>query len=220
MSEQEPIRVLLVDDHPFVLEGIRACLLASEEFEVVGEASTGREAVEKTEALRPSVVVMDITMPVMTGLEATRHLRKSCPDAKVLILTVHDKREFTSQIIESGARGYVSKNSSPTELLGAIKAIHNGETHFTASMSEAFLKSYVESAGRPKEGKVPELSLREREVLTLIAEGFSNKETAGVLGVSVRTVEKHRERIMDKLDLHSVVELTKYAIANQLVEVR
>jgi two-component system, NarL family, nitrate/nitrite response regulator NarL len=219
MSEQEKIKVLLVDDHPFVLEGIRSCLLACPEFDVVGEAVTGKDAVDKTLALRPSVVVMDISMPVMSGLEATRHLRKSCLDAKVLVLTVHEKREFTSQIIESGARGYVSKNSSPRDLVQAIKAVHAGETFFTTTMTEAFPEDYVENAGKPKSLKAPELSMREREVLTLIAEGFSNKEAAGVLGVSVRTVEKHRERIMDKLKLHSVVELTKYAIANQMVQV-
>ena len=132
---------------------------------------------------------------------------------------MHEKREFTSQIIEAGARGYVSKNASPTELVKAIKAVHRGETFFTPTMTDAFLKDYVENAGKPKAVKSPELSLREREVLTLIAEGFSNKEAAGVLGVSVRTIEKHRERIMDKLKLHSVVELTKYAIANQMVQV-
>jgi DNA-binding NarL/FixJ family response regulator len=219
MPQTDIIKVLLVDDHPFVLEGIRSCLLARKEFQIVGEAATGKEAVEKTQALAPSVVVMDISMPLMNGLDATRHLRKSCPEAKVLILTVHEKREFTSQIIEAGARGYVSKNSSPTELVRAIKAVHSGDTFFTPVMTDAFLKDYVANAGRPKALKSPELSLREREVLTLIAEGFSNKEAASVLGVSVRTVEKHRERIMDKLDLHSVVELTKYAIVNQMVQV-
>lgn len=219
MPEPEKIKVLLVDDHPFVLEGIRSCLISSPDFEVVGEASNGKEAIEKTLALNPAVVVMDITMPIMNGLEATRQLRKSCPDARVLILTVHDKREFTSQIIESGARGYVCKSSSPTELLAAIKTIHEGQTHFTASMTEAFIKDYIEGCGQAKADSARELSLREREVLTLIAEGFSNKEAAGVLGVSVRTVEKHRERIMDKLNLHSVVELTKYAISHRLVEV-
>lgn len=219
MKDNSKIRILLVDDHPFVLEGIRSCLATREQFEIVGEASNGKEAIEKSKELAPSVIIMDITMPVMNGLEATRHLRKTLPEVKVLILTVHEKREFTTQIIESGARGYVSKNSSPSELMRAIESVHRGETVFTANMTEAFLKDYVDNAGKPKPIKAPELSLREREVLTLIAEGFSNKEAASLLGVSVRTVEKHRERIMDKLNLHSVVELTKYAIANQLVQV-
>jgi two-component system nitrate/nitrite response regulator NarL len=219
MQGYQLIKVLLVDDHPFVLEGIRSCLQARGQFEIVGEASNGKEAIDKTRDLGPDVVVMDISMPVMNGLEATRHLRKAVPGAKVLILTMHEKREFTSEIIESGARGYVPKNTSPNELVRAIEMVHQGETFFSPTITEAFLKEYVESAGKPRPVKGPELSLREREVLTLIAEGFSNKEAGGLLGVSVRTVEKHRERIMNKLGLHSVVELTKYAIGNQMVRV-
>jgi DNA-binding NarL/FixJ family response regulator len=213
------IKVLLVDDHPFVLEGIRSCLGAHPRIAIVGEAANGREAIDKARELRPHVIVMDISMPVMNGLEATRHLRRVLPEISVLILTMHEKREFTSQIIQSGARGYVSKNTSPAELVRAIETIHAGETFFHGTLTEAFLKDFVESGGKPKLLKDPELSLREREVLTLIAEGFSNKEVASLLAVSVRTVEKHRERIMDKLNLHSIVELTKYAIANQMIQV-
>jgi two-component system, NarL family, nitrate/nitrite response regulator NarL len=219
MQHSQKIRVLLVDDHPFVLEGIRSCLQARSQFEIVGEATNGREAIEKSKELNPSVVVMDITMPVMNGLEATRHLRKTTPDAKVLVLTMHEKREFTSQIIESGARGYVPKNTSPNELVRAIETVHRGETFFSATVSEAFFEDYAANLGRSKSPAHAELSLREREVLTLIAEGFSNKEAASLLGVSVRTIEKHRERMMGKLGLHSIVELTKYAIANRMVHV-
>jgi two-component system, NarL family, nitrate/nitrite response regulator NarL len=219
MQNSQPITVLLVDDHPFVLEGIRSCLQARSQFQIVGEAGNGREAIEKVRELKPNVVVMDISMPVMNGLEATRHLGKTNPEVKVLVLTMHEKREFTSQIIDSGARGYVSKNTSPHELVRAIETVYQGETFFSPVVTEAFLKEYLENAGKPKPIKGPELSLREREVLTLIAEGFSNKEAGGLLGVSVRTVEKHRERIMNKLGLHSVVDLTKYAIANQMVHV-
>jgi len=220
MQVSQKIRVLLVDDHPVVREGIRSWLLAFEQIEVVGEAVNGKEAVEKAAQLRPSVVVMDISMPVMNGLEATRHLRKTLPECKVLILTIHDSKEFSTQIIEAGALGYLSKNSAPTELVRAIEAVHKGDTHFTSHITDAFLKDYVANAGRPKPVQEPELSMREREVLTLIADGFSNKEAAGLLGVSVRTIEKHRERIMDKLKLHSVVELTKYAIANDMVQLQ
>src|SRR5262249_4643855 len=131
----------------------------------------------------------------------------------------HEKREFTSQIIDSGARGYVSKNTSPAELVRAIEAVDSGDVFFNPTLTDAFLRDYVATGGKPKIVKDETLSLREREVLTLIAEGFSNKEAASLLGVSVRTVEKHRERIMAKLNLHSVVELTKYAIANQMVQV-
>ncbi|MFO1501790.1 MAG: response regulator transcription factor, partial [Verrucomicrobiota bacterium] len=179
-----------------------------------GEASNGREAVEKGAALMPSVIVMDLSMPIMNGLEATRHLRRVLPAVKVLILTVHEKKEFASQVIEAGASGYICKNSPPSELVSAIESIHQGHTFFkiAGDAVETELPA-VASGKRSKE----DLSLREREVLTLIADGYSNKQTAGLLGVSVRTVEKHRERIMAKLKLHSVVELTKYAIANQMV---
>jgi DNA-binding NarL/FixJ family response regulator len=219
MAVNEKITVLLVDDHPFVLEGIRACLLAAGEFEVVGESDNGKDAIDKCRSLRPSVTVMDISMPLMNGIEATRHLRKACPAAKVLILTVHQKREFMFQIIEAGARGYISKNAAPPELVSAIKAVHRGETVFTQSITEAFIAEYVEKVTQPKGVTTSELSLREREVLTLIAEGFSNKEVASVLGISVRTVEKHRERMMEKLKFKSVVELTKYAVANNMIQV-
>jgi DNA-binding NarL/FixJ family response regulator len=220
MQGDPKIEVLLVDDHPFVLEGIRSCLMTRGEFEVVGEAANGREAIDKCRELRPSVVVMDISMPIMNGLDATRHLRKCVPDSKVLILTVHEKREFTSQVIESGARGYVPKNTSPAELVRAIHAVHSGDTYFSSNITGAYLKEYLQFEGPAKSAKGPELSLREREVLTLVAEGFSNREMATLLGVSARTVEKHRERIMDKLNLHSAIELTKYAISNQMVQVR
>ncbi len=213
------IRILLVDDHPFVLEGIRSCLISNAQFQVVGEASNGREAVDKAKELTPDVVIMDISMPVMNGLEATRYLRKSVPSTKVLILTMHEKREFSGQILHCGARGCVSKNTSPNELVQAIERIHQGDTFFNPSVTDAILKNYLEDAAQPKTTRALDLSLREREVLTLIAEGWSNKEAANTLGVSVRTVEKHRERIMAKLNLRSVVDLTKYAIANQMVQV-
>src|SRR5262245_18357668 len=137
MPEQQKIKILLVDDHPFVLEGIRYCLNSHPRFEVVGEASNGKEAIEKSRELNPSVIIMDISMPVMNGLEATRHLRKTAPAALVLILTMHEKREFTSQLIESGARGYVSKNTSPEELVQAIETVYRGETFFTPNITEA-----------------------------------------------------------------------------------
>lgn len=219
MQQKETIRVLLVDDHPFVVEGIRSCLNARQGFEVVGVAANGKQAVEMGTELTPSVIVMDVSMPVMNGLEATRYLHKCAPRVKVLILTLHDRNELASEIIESGARGYVSKNSPPTELVDAIETVHRGGTYFGATGTEGALTQYAGDLAAGKPVKAPELSLREREVLTLIADGFSNKQTADMLGVSVRTVEKHRERIMDKLKLHSVVELTKYAIAHQMVQV-
>jgi DNA-binding NarL/FixJ family response regulator len=220
MSNQEigTIRVLLVDDHPFILAGIRSCLTPHERFAIVGEAANGKEAIEKAREQCPHVIIMDISMPVMGGLEATQHLRQTMPDAKVLMLTMYEERELISQIVESGAQGYVSKGSCPLELVRAIEAVHQGQAFFSAPLTEKFPNNQMEG-DKTSALKHFELSLREREVLTLIAEGFSNKEAASRLGVSVRTVEKHRERIMTKLDLHSIVELTKFAIANRMVQV-
>ena len=215
MAHNDPIKVLLVDDHPFVLEGIRSCLRSRVGFEVVGEAGNGKEAIEKATSLHPSVVVMDLSMPIMNGLEATRQLRQVVPEAKVLILTVYEKKDFAAQIVTAGARGYVSKNSSPSELVAAIERIHSGQTVFNPGVPRGTAMALSSEAEASKE---PELSLREREVLTLIAEGYANKEAASILGVSVRTIEKHRERIMAKLKVHSVVQLTKYAIAHHMVE--
>lgn len=218
MQQNEMIRILVVDDHPFVLEGIRSCLGSREGIELVGEATNGKEAVEMAARLSPDVVVMDISMPLMDGLEATRFLRKAAPAAKVLILTVHDQSELAGPIIESGARGYLSKNSPPAELVRAIQSVHRGETYFRPMLTDDQWRKHV-GLSNGSASRTATLSLREREVLTLIADGHSNKEAASLLGVSVRTIEKHRERIMDKLKLHSVVALTKYAIAHHMVQV-
>ena len=216
-TEQSKIKVLLVDDHPFVLEGIKSCLLKQPGFKLVGEAGNGQEAIEKTQALSPDVVVMDITMPSLNGLEATRRLREVSPNTKVLILTVHEKREFVSEIIQSGARGYVRKNTSPVELVRAIEAVHRGEAFFAPDVAQAFFEDYVQAEGRLDKSGARKLSDREREVLILIAEGLSNKEIADRLSVSVRTAEKHRQSVMNKLGVHKATELVKFAITHGLV---
>jgi DNA-binding NarL/FixJ family response regulator len=218
--ENAKIRILLVDDHPFVLEGIRTCLSTQPRFEIVGQALNGEEAVEKSKALRPHVVVMDISMPVMNGLEAARYLRRILPGIRILMLTMHPEEECTSEIIEAGACGFVAKSAPPEELARAIESVHGGQTFFSPECTSAYLKGYVQNAGKEGPGQPPQLSLRERQVLTLIAEGLSNKQAASRLGISVRTVEKHRERIMAKLNLHSVVELTKYAIMRQMIQLK
>jgi DNA-binding NarL/FixJ family response regulator len=216
-AEQPKIKVLLVDDHPFVLEGVKSYLLKQPGFKLVGEACNGQEAVEKTLALAPDVVVMDITMPSVNGLEATRRLRELSPKTKVLILTVHEKREFVSEIIQSGARGYVRKNTSPAELVRAIECIHRGEAFFAPEVAQAFFDNYVLTEGRMEKSGAQRLSEREREVLILIAEGLANKEIADRLNVSVRTAEKHRQSVMDKLGVHKATELVKFAITHGLV---
>lgn len=209
------IRLLLVDDHPLVLDGLKSHLRAQREFEIVGEAGNGQDALKLARTLKPDVVLMDITMPLMNGLEATARLRKQVPDAKVLILTMHDTREYIAQMIQTGARGYLLKDGSPAELVTAIKSIHAGEVHFSPSVSRALAQSPAPNGhqGAPPP-EAAALTDREREVLTLISEGLLNKQIADRLGIGVRTAETYRERVMRKLGIHNVAGLTKYAIAH------
>jgi two-component system nitrate/nitrite response regulator NarL len=207
--------VLLVDDHPVVRRGLQSCLSSKDRLRVVGEAADGDEALQRARELKPDVVLMDISMPRVNGLEATERLRKEMPEIKVLILSVHNNREYIFRIIQAGAHGYVSKESSPEELLEAIESVHGGESFFTPEIAQAALSQFVTHGGST--GTFAQLTDREREVLTLIAEGQSNKEIANRLGIGVRTIETHRERIMRRLNIHSVAGLTKYAIANGLV---
>src|SRR5712692_570416 len=213
------IKLLLVGDHPIVLEGIKSRLSAQADLEVVGEAADGQEALRKAKELRPDLVLMDISMPNMSGLEAVTLLRKRAPDSKILILTMHDNREYIARIIRLGARGYLLKDTSPAELIRAIKLIHAGEVFFSTAVSRVLLDELANGKkGKSPSAKAAELSEREREVLVLIADGRSNKEIAARLGVGVRTVETHRERIMRKLSIRTVAGLTKFAIANGMIE--
>lgn len=214
-ASKQKIRVLIADDHPVVRKGLQACLSQQERLKMVGEATDGDEAIQRTAELKPDVVLMDINMPKLNGLLATEALRKEAPDVKVLVLSVHNNREFIFRIIQAGAHGYVSKESSPKELLEAIESVMRGETFFTPEIAQAALNQLVNSGG--KRDSLAQLTPREREVLVLIAEGQSNKEVANHLGIGVRTIETHRERIMRRLNIHSVAGLTKYAIANGLV---
>jgi DNA-binding NarL/FixJ family response regulator len=211
-ARSQKIRLLLVDDHPIVLDGIKAHLRTQPELEIVGEASNGEEALDKARALLPDVVLMDITMPRMNGLEATSHLRRQVPDARVLILTMHNSKEYIAQMLRMGARGYLLKDGSPAELVLAIKAVHNGEVFFAPSISKVFSDDAL-NGRRTISDLLPTLTDREREVLCQIAEGLLNKQIADKLGIGVRTIETHRERIMRKLNIHTVAGLTKYAIA-------
>jgi two-component system response regulator NreC len=206
------IRLLLVDDHPLVREGIRSCLLPHQQLEIVGEAADGREALVKTKELQPDIVLMDINLPRTSGLEATRLLRQEAPQTKVLILTVHNNKEYVLQIVQAGARGYVLKDTSPLELVEAIEQVNRGEAFFSPEVARFVLDDYVTSSGPRKSGE-EELSDREREVVASIAEGYGNKAIASKLGLSVRTVETHRARIMRKLNIHSTAGLTKFAIS-------
>ncbi len=211
------IKVLLVDDHPLVLAGVRSFLMGYDRFDVVGEASSGPEAINRAKNCDPDVVVMDLTMPGMNGLEATKCLRAMCPQIKVLILTIHEKREFIREMIQAGARGYVRKSTAPGELVSAIESVHRGEIYFMPDVAQAFFKEYVLNAGRIEDSSPKRLSRREHEVLELIVDGLANKQIADRLQLSVRTAEKHRQRIMEKLGIHRATELVRVAITRGFV---
>jgi two-component system nitrate/nitrite response regulator NarL len=212
------IRILLVDDHPVVRQGIRLCLSRRANLQIVGEAADGREAVAKAKELAPDLVLMDIDMPHMNGLAATEALHKELPEVKVLILSMHGNTEYVMRILDSGAHGYVLKEASTDELVKAIETVNAGEAFFSPEVARIALNQLVQgnNVGFP----LNQFTDRERDVLIAIAEGLSNKEIASRLDVGVRTVETHRERIMDKLNLHSVAGLTKFAIANGLIILR
>ena len=208
-----PIKVLLAEDHTIVRKGIRALLHAVTDIEVVGEAEDGREAVEKVGQLLPDIVLMDNTMPILNGLEATRQIKKQFPKIMVLILTIHTDEEYIFQILQAGESGYLIKKTAPKELVSAIEAVYRGDSFLSPSISRKVIEEYLrhmEEAKKPD--NYTQLTDREREVLQLIVEGFSNKEIAEHLHLSVTTIGNHRLNLMEKLDLHNVSDLTKYAI--------
>ncbi len=213
---KEKIRLLVVDDHPVVRKGISMCLGHRPDMEVVGEAADAREAISKAHELQPDVVLMDIAMPDMSGLTATSRLRHELPETKVLILSIHDSPEYLCQAIQAGARGYVLKGVSAEELVHAAEAVCRGETYFSGNLMHVTLGQFLK---RTRDACEPQLTGREREVLVQIAEGRSNKEAAAELGVSVRTVETHRENLMRKLDIHSAAGLTRFAVGKGFVPV-
>lgn len=215
---RKPIRVLLADDHPVVRKGLSSCLAQVPNVEIVGEATDGQEALRKAKELAPDLVLMDIDMPLLNGLTAADILRKENPGVKVLILSMHSDSEFVMRILQSGARGYILKQAPTEELVKAIETIYAGESYFSQDVARLALNQFVRGPGEgPHTGQV---SAREREVLIAIAEGLSNKEIACRLGVGVRTIETHRERIMRKLNIHSVAGLTKFAISKGLVSLQ
>jgi two-component system, NarL family, nitrate/nitrite response regulator NarL len=216
-KRKKKIRLLLADDHPVVRKGIRSWLSGVENLEVLDEAVNGEEAVAKVKQHLPDLVLMDVDMPKLNGLEATKQIRKEFPNTRVLILSMHTNKAVVLQIIQSGAQGYVLKDAPPADLLRAIESVDNGEPFFSPDINQIVLNQYLAETGAETAPTAAQLTNRERQVLAMIAEGQSNKEMAGKLGVGVRTVETHRERMMAKLNIHSVAGLTKFAIANGIV---
>lgn len=212
------IRVLLADDHTIVRKGIRLLLDAEPSVVVVGEAENGREAVEMAEQLCPDIVLMDHTMPLLNGLEATRQIRSRAPEVKVLILTMHTNEAYIFEFLQAGAAGYLVKQSAPTDLIAAICAIQQGQCYLSPAVSKTVIEEYLRQGEASGKGGEPEkLTEREREVLQLIAEGYSNRDIAEQLHISSKTVGVHRVNLMQKLDLHSPTELTKYAIRKGII---
>ena len=211
-------RILLADDHEIVRQGLRA-LLEADDFEICGEFSNGREAVEGVKQLKPDVAVLDISMPELNGVEATQQISRQFPESRVIVMTMHDSEELARRVLEAGARGYVLKSDAARDLSLAVKAVLKGQPFFSGKISEMLLRGYLDGgrAAQP-ESSVPSLTPREREVVQLLAEGKSSKEVASILGTSPATVETQRAKIMQKLDLHSVTDLVRYAIRNHIIE--
>ncbi len=212
------LRILLAEDHTILREGLRALLSADSHFEIIGEAQDGREALRWVEKLNPDLILMDLSMPRMSGMEAIREIKKRHPATKIIALTVHKTEEYLLTTLQAGADGYVLKDATHGELVIAIKNVMAGKAYLSPGVSDKVIEGYLEGKeGTPSVSAWETLSQREREVLKLIAEGYKNKEIAGDLCISLKTVEKHRANLMKKLDLHNAAALTVYAVEKGLV---
>ncbi len=213
------IRILIADDHRLVRAGIRSLLEGHPDIEVVGEAGSGREAIEGATRLQPNVVLMDIAMGDLSGLEATQEIRVRNPRVNVLALTMHDREEYFFAMLKAGALGYVLKECEPRDLLEAIRVVHHGEAYLAPSVTKAVLEDYLRQRTEQTQSRYDSLTLREKQVLRLAIEGKTTREMAEMLYLSAKTIEKHRASMMRKLELHSLPELIKYAIRKGLIEV-
>lgn len=208
------IRILLADDHVLVRQGFKMILSAQPDMQIVGEAANGRETVELAEKLQPDLVLMDVTMPELNGIEATRRLAAASPRTRVLALSMHKDAVYVREILRAGARGYLLKDSADADLIAAVRSIAKGEGYLSPAVSDAVLTDYRRHVTDP----LDLLTSREREVLQMIAEGKTNKEIATTLNLSVYTVEAHRGRVMEKLNLHSTGELVRFALRSGLID--
>ncbi|PYK76994.1 MAG: DNA-binding response regulator [Verrucomicrobia bacterium] len=213
------LRILLADDHKVVRQGTRALLSTVPEWEIVGEADNGRDAVSLTAELKPDIVILDIGMPELNGLDATRQIKKKLPETEVLIFTGQETEELVHDVFDSGARSYIMKTDAADHLIDALKALSEHKHFFTSRISEIVFARYIQGKktveGAPEKSRITD---REREIVQLLAEGKSSKEIATILGISVRTVETHRAAIMKKLGLKSFSELIRYAVRNKIIE--
>lgn len=215
-----PLRIFIADDHEVVRKGLCALLQAQPDWEVCGEAADGREAVEKVQRLKPGVVILDIGMPSLNGLEATRQIVKHDPQANILILTLHDSDQVVREVLDAGARGFLLKSDAARDLVAAVEALRHHKNYFTSKIAAMVLENHLKGGAAtnllPGRGR---LTPREREVVQLLAEGKTTKEVAAALGLSVKTAETHRSNLMRKLQLHSVSDLVLYAVRNNIVHV-
>jgi two-component system response regulator NreC len=212
------IRILIADDHTLLRNGISALLQDEQDMQIVGEAEDGREAVRLAGQLKPHVVLMDIAMPLLNGLEATRQIKREHPEIGVLVLTMYDHEEYFRQMLEVGASGYIIKRAAATELVSAIRAVYRGESVLSPAITRLLLEDYLTREVHRESSDPNALSSREREVLQLIAEGKTSREIADILHLSVKTVQSHRTSLMQKLDLHDRGDLIKYAIQKKIIE--
>lgn len=214
------VRILVADDHEVVRSGLRLLLERQPGWQVCAEAVNGREAVEKANQLKPDVIVLDISMPVLNGLEATRQICKALPLAEVLVLTMHESEQLVRELLDAGAHGYLSKSEAGRQVVAAVEALSQHKLFFIGKVAKVMLNGYLEGGARRDRDEPPHDSLtpREREIVQLLAEGKSNKEVAVTLNVAVKTAETHRTNIMRKLELHSLADLIHYAIRNKIVE--
>lgn len=215
----EKIKVLIVDDHTLVRDGIRALLALVADIRIVGEASNGKEALEKVKELAPDVVLMDLAMPIMSGLEAIRRIRRRFPGTKVLALTQYEDREYIVPTIEAGARGFISKTAAFSELASAIQAVYRGWSFLSPMATAAVVEECQQKVALGEKDSYQNLTDREREILKLVAEGYTAKEIANMLVISLRTVETHKTNLMKKLNIHNKADLIRFAIRKGIITV-